>query len=403
VLFLNSEDHLNLASRPFENARTDEPPFRLIEERFESGQVTHEEAAEWLETLTNIDEPGEESIRREDRISGGVLVATLAAEEKLHREHLASLMTGKIEDASSIRSGEVPVWLGQPLRPEDRSSFPDLPEDPDSCLFRAAVDELLKVNYSRRWNKEEVLEGIEKRFTETKADQQGKEYILKQFEYIKDVIQARRPFNGFNPGGSDVIKALLLILVRPEPSRLLSWSRDETGADDPIMVTAGLLAGIISGRKRLPADLGPAELDDRMAWKSADRLCRDSGDIVYGPSDREPPSPAPDPVKVLLGMDLNENDDARQIALSICRRRDWDDCISTILIPPGDETMEMFYTRSRKDGRRKVAAFRIRGEAELEYEVNPEEFRKRLSEDTSDLDNEIQKDIRDSLDAKDVI
>lgn len=398
VMFMTEEAHQDFVSRPYENARTDAPPFRSGDEVCGPGQVTYEEVAEWLNNLPELDALGDGSIRREDRVSGGVLTAIVAAEEEGHySQPLLDLMRGEFFEVEREGPSALPVWFRQPLRPEDRRHISNLPKDHDSCLFRAVVDELLDVDLSERWNNEEVLNAIKNRFAETEVDEEGRDYILKQFDYLSDVIRARRRFDGFNEGGSDVIKSLLLVLVRPEPSRLLSWSREDTGANTPIMVTAGLFSGIILGRKRMPADLRPSEIDDRLAWLAADRLREEYG--VYGPSDSVPATRPVDPIDVLLRADLEE-EEPRQVALEICRKAGWDDCVSTILIPPGDETMEMFYTRSRKDGRRKVAAFRIRGEAEVEYEISAEAFERRLREDGRGLDDEILEEARSDLAAK---
>ncbi len=83
----------------------------------------------------------------------------------------------------------------------------------------------------------------------------------KGFDKIRAVLELERDFEKFTPGkGSPILKALLLALLRPDPERLLSWSTNETGADDEVIVAAAAIVGTIQGWALAPKAEFPASL-----------------------------------------------------------------------------------------------------------------------------------------------
>ncbi len=396
IHFLSSEDREDFLSRPLGNVRPDGIPLEVSPNVGGNGPVTADDVGRWLTSLPELPTPGERAIQVEDRVGGAVLVALRAAgDSERFENYLMSLVDADEPDVQKDTGSYVPVWLCQPLHPEYRKDI-ELPKDGDSVLFRSAVDTLFDVVRDRRWNNEEVIDEIEQRFREVEQDDAVQNEILEQFSRLRDVIRVRKPFGGFNPGGSDVVKALLLVLSRPDPSNLLSWSREETRATDEIMVTAALFSGLLTGRKRLEVSQRRKDIDDRLAWEAARRLSRK--DEVVGPvkqfSKEEP--------RNIIDL-LAEADPSREpAALEICREMEWEDCILTVIIPPSDENMEMemFYAGSPRDGRRKIANFRIKGEAGCRYEVDPDAFKNRLEyeRDTvpSDLLSSLRQDLRES-------
>src|SRR5581483_9482946 len=69
-----------------------------------------------------------------------------------------------------------------------------------------------------------------------------------------------------------VMRALMLLILRPEPSRITSWDRNELNAGDIPFATALLFSGYLSGRKRLSSIYRPHQVDDALARRAAGQL-----------------------------------------------------------------------------------------------------------------------------------
>ena len=397
IHFLSAEDREDFLSRPMGNVRSDSTPLEVSPTVGADGPVTGDQVSQWLSSLPTLPVPKESEIKAEDRVGGAILVAHRAAEgSERYENYLLNLVNTNGQKIQNTTDSEIPVWLLQPLYPGDRKRV-ELPQDGDSVLFRSAVDTMLEVVRDSRWNNAEVIDEIEQRFREAAQDETVQNEILGQFSLLRDVIRARKPFGGFNPGGSDIVKALLLVLSRPDPSSLLSWSREETNATDEVMVAAGLFSGLLNGRKRLEVGQRREDVDDQLAWKAAYRLSRQ--DEVLGPVEEFPEEQPRSIFEMLAETDPS----SETVALQICREMEWEDCILTIIIPPSDEKMEwdMFYAASPRDGRRKIANFCIKGEAGCRYEVDPEAFKSRLEHEgetvPTDLLNALRDDLREQI------
>ena len=139
----------------------------------------------------------------------------------------------------------------------------------EELLLRAAVIEFAQAEASS-WNAEEVLVAIRDRLEAAPLPEDDKVAAGRALTKMREVITLERDFEPFEQGrGSAAAKAILLALLRPEPTRLLRWDQQETGASEAVIACACALAGIAQGRTSLSIELRPPELDAAMSELAA--------------------------------------------------------------------------------------------------------------------------------------
>ena len=139
----------------------------------------------------------------------------------------------------------------------------------EEILLRAAVIEFAKAQ-AASWNPQEVLVAIEDTLKAASPSEKDLVAAGRALEKMRKVIALEQDFEPFEQDrGSPAAKAILLALLRPEPTRLLRWDQQETGASDAVGACACALAGIAQGRTNLPIELRPPELDAAMSELAA--------------------------------------------------------------------------------------------------------------------------------------
>jgi hypothetical protein len=245
--------------------------------------------------------------------------------------------------------------------------LPDAPPakaDLDTRLFFAAARVLRASMRQERWRPLDVLASIEEHAREPQLSEQDDAEILRNLEPIRSILRNERDFRPLNTGkGLLVAKALLLVLLRPEPHRLLSWERQESGASDAMVMTAAVLSGLLSGHKRLPISLRSEGMDTFLAERAAARLASAQGvwaaathagqDVAVMDSISENggaslalmwrgvqllsrAKPPPTLVETMLSMGLG-HPSRSDLALRIVRALDWVDCVKALVSLPAGE------------------------------------------------------------------
>jgi hypothetical protein len=93
---------------------------------------------------------------------------------------------------------------------------------------------------------------------------------------------------------------------------------------------------------------------------------------AFAPEPTTPKSKLPSSIKQrLLEADYTQDDKLKAFALALCNEMGWRDCVTSLLVCPGDDDVIMSQVKLKN---RKVMAFRINGFAEVIYELNAPRF-----------------------------
>lgn len=349
---------------------------------------------EWLEQLAPVPIPTTDDCELADRISGALLLA--AARLPTGREALvefAALLDARVKrrKRTAESRGHLPEWLWLLAGSSRRGGSVDL------RLFGACVDALAHMSRAEEWRPLELLDRIRAAVLQGRITKEERALLEKEVDVIASVLRNERDFPRFrHDTGHPVAKALFLVLMRPEPDRLLAWSDDETGADEVVTTTAAALTGVLRGRKSLDTQLRPEQLDRFLAAQEAVLLAStDSSVVPSGPAKvtvREEEDEDGLDVTVSSGGETllsrrhakprdesAEAGDTRgspldtDVAVEVCRRMGWTDCIRTkVRVRSADFQYEA------SDN---TAVFSFPGLVEPTFELRSAEFRRRLKDD----------------------
>jgi hypothetical protein len=180
------------------------------------------------------------------------------------------------------------------------------------------------------------------------GDGPGAEDLQPGLSRIIDILDGEADFQRFTEKGLAVVKATLMLLMRPEPGDLVEWTIGDSGADPATRLTALFLCGLLHGRRVLSTRLRPEGLDAALAAWEARRVahqasvaCKVSSSgrshevTQKGETLRvlvEPDQPLPE---LLAVADLEQVDIAKACA-ELAVRHGWTDLVTTIVeIPDG--------------------------------------------------------------------
>lgn len=245
-----------------------------------------------------------------------------------------------------------------------------------------------------------VLDEVREELSGLPLGDETAELVEKYLDRIRSILDLEADFEPLRPGGIVPLKALLLVLIRPNLARVLDWSPDETHADTAVRLTAGYLAGTLEPRSALRLELRPEFLDKFLADREAEAL-GGPGELVF-PSGRGAkvavvveddrcaitlddlplyekllePVPASTKLRASLASERVDDD----TALYVADEMDWSDVISTIVGPVGEMTVV-----AEKKGK---AYLRLPGRVSVATEVDREAFARRMaSADLQRLDD----------------
>lgn len=405
VVFRSEGELAEHSARRYENVR-DSDLLRVDASLFATPSDVR--VVEWLESLPEPVAPGIDGDRA-DRISGALTLA--AAELPMDRasfDGFAELLARRVGKPRrrARRDGGLPSWLEWLEDPNRRGG------DTEARLFAASLASLLGEDRAERWRPLEVLDEVRGAVLKGRLPAEQRETLEREFDVIAAVLRNERDFPRFRPEtGHAVAKALFLVLMRPEPERLLEWPSEETGADGFVRLTAAALAGALRGRKRLQLAFRPQTLDSFLASQEAALLAPAEESLVA----IAPPSPvveeefvegrarvrlkvgdavlvekvgeAAAATTALSAEDLETPGPVRDFAVEICRRLGWDDCVRTVI---RGTTGEIKFDRSDS-----VVTFEIQGVVVPTFELDAALFCARF--EAEDLPPELADELRDRL------
>ncbi|MCP3138686.1 hypothetical protein [Pyxidicoccus xibeiensis] len=379
VHFASERDREEHEARRYENIRVDALPGRISPELFSNAEsrVSQEAFLKWLSSLPvpqGIDARAWGTLDR-DAGAWAVLAAALPASAstlgafaallaEATQSRLPDKGTKRKSRATVRRVGGLPGWIELTQAGTRLDDAPPAKVDLDTRLFIAALTVFRSNVTQERWRPLEVLASIEACMREMHLSEQDEAELLRNLEPIRSILRNERDFHPLNTGkGLLVAKALLLVLLRPEPQRLLAWDRQESGANDAMVMTAAVLSGLLSGHKRLPISLRSEGLDTFLAERSAGLLLPPEGAwatpthadqdlsiveftqedgggslalVWRGVQMMSRAKPHPTLAETILSMRLG-HPSKNELALRIVRALDWVDCVRAMVSLPAGE------------------------------------------------------------------
>jgi hypothetical protein len=322
---------------------------------FEKGTLRADEAERWLASLQPIAVPSADDFAFHDRLAGARCLGVHAAPADLMDGLAVFLGSG---NASTGLPHGFPSWLSveNTIRPRESGWRGRSTEE---RLYCSAVRVLRRINPAETWRPLQILSDVQAAVAGTQLPKKDETQLSKQFAAMGEILRNEREFKPFRSGvGSPVIKALLMILMRPEPPRLLSWPKAETGADDEVQLTAEVLGGVLQGHKRLSIDYRHPTLDRLIALTSAREICAGLRDAFRPTAERvqldvsvEPASAKGDTTVTLKwdGVTVVRKENRRRLLVDLLQKLDltnpgiagvladfcveqaWTDCVRSVV------------------------------------------------------------------------
>ena len=283
AVFRSASDLREHLARPYENVRFDAIATTVDPEVFSEKTDAGSRIVEWLKNLPAVTQSRAEFVNM-DRVAGAKSVAAMTLPEAPAAAETVARLFGWRPDREPSSGATVAPWiLAKTLTSANVAAGADL----DERLFAAIVSVLRSTDRLSVWRPVDVLAAIEARMRLKKLSKKDDAELMKNVESIRGILRNEREFKSFTRGvGLPTAKALLMVLLRPEPDRLAKWPSAETGADDETRLTAGVFCGLLNGRERLPLAFRNAELDHVLAWEQAVGLATEGGGVLL--ADRVP-------------------------------------------------------------------------------------------------------------------
>lgn len=360
----------------------------------------------WLGQVAADTTMGAAEYTRVDRLTGAtcMVAAAAPARPEVFRA-LATLFTTSVSDApqpkkrgkkdkemaAAVGAAALPDWIMSVWRGGGAQ-----PTDLESRLFRAALKVFSGISRASGWRPVEALAAIDAEVRTEKLNKAEDAEIARTTDHIRAILRNVRDLKPFRPdSGLDVAKALLMVLLRPEPARLLAWPRADIGASEAVFVTAAALSGALAGYKRLPANLREGELHGLLSERIALVLSRSSGAAWPGTgfmtsalevveeegqlmlrsgggvvlSRRVAP---PTLAQLISGLDRSKSELAQR-CMDVCQVLGWNDCVVTTITLDSAE----FHVRAERKG--SPMTLRVAGWPEVSVQLNDQRFGERLA------------------------
>jgi hypothetical protein len=206
------------------------------------------------------------SIDALDRRGGALLLALLAARQPA-AEALISAMRGDPTRAESPAVDGVAVWLA------DATTSPATVSEHSEEALRAQriLTTLEGIDRRAAWRPLEIIEALRATLP-VDMPEVDQHLIDTALSRATAILRSDEEFTGLKEGGSAALKALLLVLMRPELERLNPSELEGQGVDDDVRLLAAAMLGAMTGRSRLPVEARPILLDDLLAHWECDQL-----------------------------------------------------------------------------------------------------------------------------------
>ena len=205
------------------------------------------------------------SIAPFDRRAGALMLSFLIARETTATALVASMRGDPASGESHAVNGLVDWLTGV-----DPDASPRSADEGEAVLTRRILTTLEGIDRRQAWKPLEIIAGLRATLS-ADADPADRHLIDVALARAAAILRSDEDFTGLKEGGSAALKALLLVLMRPELERLRADLHDQ-GIDDDTRLLAAAMLGAMTGRSRLPVDARPVALDDLLAHWECDRL-----------------------------------------------------------------------------------------------------------------------------------
>jgi hypothetical protein len=380
IHFRTDAERQEFEAREFADARLRTALHRVSPELFAGGEPSADAVTEWLRSLEAAEVPTAEDIVAEDRRAGAILLGCLtsiATEEELIG--WGQLLIGR---KPGKQAGAVVSRVGRALERAAKA------RDPEDIVLEICVEELGSTNRLEVWRPLDVLGRIREKLEarlKAKVDP-----LAPALDRAAAILRDEEVLAGLKSGGSTTLKALLMVLRRPEPQGLLGWDPGGPGSTPEVLNVAGVLLGALTGRAMIPVGLRGEMLDDQIARVEADRLSasRDrampafkaravdvletEGHIrltVEGSPIVERPIPLPSEQPFQIDRTLLAEPAVRTLAIEISVRNGWDDVIESVV-----ETASTELKTSVPQHAGAPVTIRLAGIASIRHELLPDAF-----------------------------
>lgn len=279
-----SERELNEhLARGYENVPSEIVPMAVSPRLFDGSTGDAAAVTSWLGALPATDSGTPDAFQLADRIAGARALALIATPADPAFIRGVAALFGAKGKAATKRSAQEPFprWLTLDAlyNPEAQSAKG---ADLNEKLFRACVAVLQQTQRTTSWRPLEILGAVEQRVRSGKLNKKDEVELDRNVEPIRAILRNDRDFRPFKPNaGLDIAKALLMVLLRPDPTRLRAWSSADSGATETVELAAAVLAGYLVGYKRLPTSLRDPRWDRLIAKLQAEELNSNVEDAVF--------------------------------------------------------------------------------------------------------------------------
>lgn len=201
--------------------------------------------------------------QRIDRIRGALnAVASFSSSSGLRR-----LASSVLEPGSGEAGEDLPSWLTVDRLVDLPGRSTLVESDPDAATFAVAYDVFADSDTAQSWSPVAVLDEVRARVAAVPLKEEDQALVVRNLQRVEQLVNAEVEFQPFRDTSSALTsaKALILVLLRPDLADLLSWPREQTGADDVTALAAAVLAGRLRGLASESTALRDVDFDDLTA------------------------------------------------------------------------------------------------------------------------------------------
>ena len=301
-----------------------------------------------------------------DRRTGAALTALLVADAAVSTLITGSLGGRRTGGAQSLQG--LATWLA------GGTSETAAAAGPEALVAYRTLAELGAVDRRREWRPSALVKRLQAALP-VGLDEADSRIVAASLDRAAAFLRSDEEFSGFKEGGWAALKALLLVLMRPDYDRMNIADSDVPGLDAEAKVLAASFLGCLTGRSRLPVAARPLLLDDALAYWECAVLQPDASVIASAPDF----AVEDDPAGAWITMDGTRiqplaSAPAPLAAVSVARDYGWTDLlITTVHAQQADTDLQV-----RPAGGAAALTLTVRGDVVIAVEVDREGFVERV-------------------------
>jgi len=248
VHFMSDVNMKNFVIRGFENVPTDIVSFEVSGQLFDidvSGDIF-----ESIRNFTHDDVKinHQDIYEQYDSLLGSIaLLVNVVPAKKAWFKFLNVLLTSKdCNDLSSIKS------------------FNIIDNDLEQRLFEHVFKIMIKLNTSDGWRPKEILNDFYSDFDKTNLVKEDLSKIQRWHEVCLDIIDNKHVVTPLSDENMKVCRAILLLLLRPNPTDIITSQNTSLEPGDEVLALAIMLSGARYGLEQLPNHLKSINIGYRL-------------------------------------------------------------------------------------------------------------------------------------------